>query len=629
MAWDARHQVNALPHRATFPEIDRSVFFNEPDTDWTQPVNRERLARALKTAKMSVIPPVEDVNVVIERGRLAQPDWEQSGVAHRAEVLLSAGDEISARRMALLPILSRDGSKTIPEADAEISEAVDFARYYARNACPIWGTTDRALGVVVITPPWNFPFAIPAGGVLAALAAGNAVILKPAPETVVIAFAIAEALWAAGVPRDVLQFFPCADGEVGRALITDPRVSAVVLTGSYETARMFLDWRPSLRLFAETSGKNALIVTALADRDLAVKDLVRSAFGHNGQKCSAASLAILEAEVYDDPAFRRQLRDAAASLAVGPAEDLASVITPLISKPGQSLSRALTSLEPGEEWLLEPRQIAENLWTPGIRLGVKEGSWFHQTECFGPVLGLMRARDLDHAIELQNGVPYGLTAGIHSLQEEEVNRWLERVQAGNLYVNRAITGAIVQRQPFGGWKRSSIGPGAKAGGPNYTRLFTTSTDDAPLDAANGERSYREAWASHFSVAHDPSRLRVEKNIFRYRPCRGVVLRFNAVNHLAERLARLAAEITGSPLEISRTGEESEEAFIARIPELARRAEFLRTEDTPSDGILRAAHAAGLNWINAPISGVGRLELTRWMREQAVSITRHRYGNVLA
>ena len=180
------------------------------------------------------------------------------------------------------------------------------------------------LGVVVVTPPWNFPLSIPAGGVLAALAAGNAVVLKPAPEAVLVGWELASCLWDAGVPRDVLQFLPCPDDEIGRGLVTDPRVGGVILTGSVETARLFLGWRPDLPLFAETSGKNAIIVTALADRDQAIRDLVRSAFGHNGQKCSAASLAICEAEVYDDADFRRQLRDAAASLAVGSAWELTS-----------------------------------------------------------------------------------------------------------------------------------------------------------------------------------------------------------------------------------------------------------------------------------------------------------------
>src|SRR5499433_1476502 len=349
-----------------------------------------------------------------------------------------------------------DDAKTAPEADPEVSEAIDFARYYPQalqeTLVELEGARMDPLGVVVVTPPWNFPLSIPASGVLAALTAGNAVLLKPAPEAVLVGWQLAQALWDGGVPMDALQFVPCPDDDVGQSLVTDPRVDAVILTGSAETARRFLAWRPELRLFAETSGKNAMIVTALADRDQAIRDLVRSAFGHNGQKCSAASLAICEAEVYDDPVFRRQLRDAAASLDVGTAWDAASRVTPLTQPPGEALTRALTRLDEGEEWLLEPRPLPgpAPLWSPGIKLGVRRGSFFHRTECFGPVLGLMRAGDLDEAIDLANDTPFGLTSGIQSLDDREVGHWLDRVEAGNLYVNRHTTGAIVSRQPFGG-----------------------------------------------------------------------------------------------------------------------------------------------------------------------------------
>jgi RHH-type proline utilization regulon transcriptional repressor/proline dehydrogenase/delta 1-pyrroline-5-carboxylate dehydrogenase len=393
---------------------------------------------------------------------------------------------------------------------------------------------------------------------------------------------------------------------------------------------MFQDWRPSLTLYAETSGKNAIVVSALADRDLAIKDIVRSAFGHSGQKCSAASLAILEAEVYDDPNFHRQLRDAAASLRVGPATDPASMVVPIIREPGESLHRALTKLEPGESWLLEPKRIGGDpcLWSPGIRTGVKRGSWFHQTECFGPVLGLMRAETLDEAMAMQNEVAYGLTAGIHSLDEREIAHWKETVQAGNLYINRPITGAIVQRQPFGGWKRSSIGPGAKAGGPNYVNLFRHIEDAAPVTLEAARADFRKAWDTHFRIGHDPSGLACESNVFRYRPCRGVILRLPQADEHAEAIAKLAAETCGARLEISRASEEDDATFAARIPCLADRAEFVRTVTPPSDEILRAIHAADLNWIHAPLSAIGRIELTRWLREQAVSETRHRYGNII-
>ncbi len=629
-AWANRNDVGAQSHRASLPAALGVVFHNEPDSDWTQATRRGAVAKAIENWQPSPPPAVGDLNEVLERARTAQGAWETLGDETRAEILRRCAEVMAARRDESIACLRVHAKKAVWESDAEISEAIDFAHYYALQTAP-QGTKAKALGIVAVTPPWNFPFAIPCGGVLAALMAGNAVIFKPAPEVVEVAWWLVQQLWEAGVPRDVLQFFPCDDGEVGRALICDPQVNAVVLTGGYETARMFQSWRPSLTLYAETSGKNSIVVSALADRDLAIKDIVRSAFGHSGQKCSAASLVILEAEVYDDPNFHRQLRDAAASLRVGPATDPASMVVPLIREPGDALRRALTTLDSGEAWLLEPKRNNDDpcLWSPGIRTGVKRGSWFHQTECFGPVLGLMRAENLDEAMAIQNEVTYGLTAGIHSLDEREIARWRETVQAGNLYINRPITGAIVQRQPFGGWKRSSIGPGSKAGGPNYVNLFRHLEDSATktLDAARTD--FRDAWETHFGIEHDPSGLKCEGNVFRYRPCRGVILRLPEVDERAEAIAKLAAEICGTRLEISRANEENDEAFAVRIALLANQAEFVRTVVSPSDEILRAIHAADLNWINAPLSAIGRVELTRWLREQAVSETRHRYGNIIA
>ncbi len=593
------------------------------DTDWTQPENRAALNASLSRWKIASPPPAGELNAVLETAVKGFAEWSARGVEHRAQVLRACGDGIDAQRFDTIAEMIHEGKKAAREADTEVSEAADFARYYATAT---WPKDVRAapLGVVAVTPPWNFPFAIPCSGVLAALMAGNAVILKPAPETVAIAWLLAQQCWEAGVPRDALQFFPCADGDIGKALITDPRVAAVVLTGAYETAHMFLSWRPSLKLFAETSGKNALIVTAQADRDLAIKDLVKSAFSHAGQKCSAASLAILEAEVYDDPAFRRQIHDAASSLRVGPATHFASVVTPLIREPGPALRRALTTLDEGEEWLLEPRVSPDDpcLWSPGIKLGVRPGSWFHRTECFGPVLGVMRAENLDEAIGFQNDTPFGLTGGIHSLDDDEAAQWRASVRVGNAYINRAITGAIVRRQPFGGWKRSCIGPGAKAGGPNYVAMFARVDEDV-----SAPDNYEDAWQDHFDVEQDPSGLRCESNVFRYHPCRGVVLRLEAGDAPIRARAESAAETCGVMLHVSVASEESEAQLCARLPELARDAEFLRTLRPPGDALLAAAYEAGLNWIDAPLLANGRIELTRWTREQSVSETRHRYGLV--
>jgi RHH-type proline utilization regulon transcriptional repressor/proline dehydrogenase/delta 1-pyrroline-5-carboxylate dehydrogenase len=624
--WLDRHSVSSSPRRLA-PAINpaqSSSFQNEPDTDWTQPDNRAALTLALQSYQPAALPPLPDLESMLQAAAAAQPAWHSLGHDARATILNRAADVMHDQRFTSLATLQSNGKKAVADADSEISEAIDFARFYARTASTPHGVTARPLGIVAVVSPWNFPYAIPAGGVLAALMAGNAVILKPARTTALTAFLLASQLWEAGIPRDILHFFPC-DGLTGKALLSDPRIASVILTGGYDTARMFQQWRPSLPLFAETSGKNALVITAQADRDLAIKDLVRSAFGHSGQKCSAASLAILEAEVYDDPAFRRQLLDAAASLHAGPASNLHSVATPLVSPPGPDLLRALTSLDDGESWLLQPRQYADDpcAWSPGIKLGVQPESWFHRTECFGPVLGLMRASSLEHATVLQNATDFGLTAGLHSLDPAEISWWRDHALAGNLYINRPITGAIVQRQPFGGWKKSCVGPGPKAGGPNYVLAFASLSDLNPETPDD----YSEAWASHFSLEHDPSNLRAESNLFRYRPSRGVILRLDSPDAAIIHRARRAATITSVPLIISIASQESDDDFIARLPSLAASAEFLRTTTIPSDAVLHAAHSLGLNWIHAPLLASGRIELTRWLREQSISSTIHRYGQL--
>ena len=385
---------------------------------------------------------------------------------------------------------------------------------------------------------------------------------------------------------------------------------------------MFLDWRPDLRLHAETSGKNAMVITAAADLDLAIRDLVRSAFLHAGQKCSAASLAIVESSVFDDPSFRRRLRDAAVSLRVGSALELGTDIGPLIEAPGAALLRALTQLEPGESWLLQPQQLSETQWTPGIRWGVQPGSWFARTECFGPVLGVVRADDLDHAIRIQNDSDYGLTAGLQSLDPTEIDRWQTTVEAGNLYVNRGITGAIVRRQPFGGWKQSVVGPTVKAGGPHYvTSLRHWPAADVRADVA--------AWFAAASSGSDESGLRAESNVLRVRPIAGgVALRIGAGAAVdTERLARTAAAITGVRLEVSCAADESDEAFAGRLASLGVRRLRLVGAGSEADSIRRAAHGASIAVDEAPLHGHAEVEGMRWCHEQAISRTLHRHGHL--
>jgi RHH-type proline utilization regulon transcriptional repressor/proline dehydrogenase/delta 1-pyrroline-5-carboxylate dehydrogenase len=366
-----------------------------------------------------------------------------------------------------------EGGKTLAESDPEVSESIDFCRFYADSARffdSLDGITAQGRGVVVVVSPWNFPLAIPCGGLAAALAAGNHVILKPASDTVLVAYLLCECFWRAGVPRTALQFAPCSGGTVGQHLVAHDGIDAVILTGGTDTAAEMLRKKPTMNLLAETGGKNATIVTALSDRDQAIKNVLHSAFSHSGQKCSATSLLILESEVYHDARFRAAFTDAVESLRVGSAWELSTKVGPLIRSPSGALETGLKELEPGEQWAVMPRLHVDdnpNLVGPGVKWGVQAGSFTHCTELFGPMLGVMEARDLDEAINLVNATGFGLTSGLESLDDREHELWRSRIRAGNLYINRPTTGAIVLRQPFGGMGKSCVGPGIKAGGPNY------------------------------------------------------------------------------------------------------------------------------------------------------------------
>ena len=384
-----------------------------------------------------------------------------------------------------------------------------------------------------------------------------------------------------------------------------------------------------MRLLAETSGKNALVITAAADIDAALRDLVRSAFGHAGQKCSAASLAIVEASVYDDPVFHQRLSDAVRSLRVGWPADPATFMGPLINPPSGPLARAFSTLDAGERWLVQPQPLGDDdnrLWSPGVKVGVQPGSWFHLTECFGPMLGVMRADNLAHAIELQNATPYGLTGGIHSLDPVEIREWLDGVEVGNAYVNRHITGAVVQRQPFGGWKRSSVGCGAKAGGPDYVLSLSKVRANGPADVGEANSSFAQAWQRWFGVTHDPSALSSERNVLRYRPLGAVVLRVGAdTPSTAINVAIAAALRCGVTLTVSDASTESDDAFRRHV--VTSRAERVRSLVPVGDDLRLWLIEMGVGLDESPVSSKGRIELHHWLKEQAISETTHRYGRI--
>ncbi|AZH80043.1 1-pyrroline-5-carboxylate dehydrogenase [Microbacterium sp. Y-01] len=663
-------------------------FANQADTDPAIAANRawgrEILSRSvgstlgLDSIALAKVETADELDGIFAAATAAAEKWAALPAAERAAVLHRAGDELAARRGELIEIMAHEAGKTIAEADPEISEAIDFAHYYAERAKDletVSGAEFVPSKVTVVTPPWNFPVAIPAGGVLAGLASGSAVIIKPAKLTQRCGAVMIEALWAAGVPRDLLALVDLASRDLGTRLVANPSVDRVILTGAYETAQLFRSFRPDLPLLAETSGKNAIIVTPSADLDLAAADVARSAFGHAGQKCSAASLAILVGSVADSKRFERQLVDAVTSMRVGLPDDPATQMGPIIEPANGKLLTALTKLEKGERWLVEPRKLDDEgkQWTPGVKTGVREGSYFHLTEFFGPVLGIMHAKDLDEALRLQNAVDYGLTAGIHSLDSEEVATWLDRVEAGNLYVNRGITGAIVQRQPFGGWKRSAVGAGAKAGGPNYlfglgewTRAELPAAAPgaavvpavrALLEAASSEveaaeaewlqraaASDERAWIDEFGAVSDKSGLGVERNLFRYRPV-AVDVRIAEDAPVADGIRVLAAALrSGSPFTVSApalpsrvekalraqgiaVAHESDAAWTKRYAKAANSWQRVRLIGGDASALHEALGGSPdvAVWPHA-VTGAGRVEMLPFLHEQAVSITNHRFGN---
>ncbi len=681
-----RRQDRSLPAEP----MPRDSFRNTPDTDPSLPANRDWGRAILDRVKGSnlgnaaveaaTITDEATLDAVIETAVEKGKAWGAMTGAERAVILHRAGDMLESRRADLLEVMASETGKTLDQGDPEISEAVDFAHYYAESARKLDDVDGAAFSpakLTVVTPPWNFPVAIPAGSALAALAAGSAVVIKPAKQARRSGAVMVEALWEAGVPKDVLTMVQLGERELGTQLISHPAVDRVILTGGYETAELFRSFRQDLPLLAETSGKNAIIVTPSADLDLAAKDVAYSAFGHAGQKCSAASLVILVGSVAKSKRFHHQLIDAVKSLKVGYPEDPTSQMGPIIEAANGKLLSALTTLGEGETWAVEPKKLDDSgrLWSPGVRYGVKRGSYFHLTEFFGPVLGVMTADTLEEAIAMQNQIDYGLTAGLHSLNTAELGVWLETVQAGNLYVNRGITGAIVQRQPFGGWKKSAVGAGTKAGGPNYLVGLGewTSTPSAATaapahagvrridDVARGIlaadeyaalrralASDAEAWAEEFGTAKDVSGLSAERNIFRYRPL-PVTIRLSEGEPLADLIRTVAAGVqAGSSVSVSSAAEvpavleavfsglgitvavESDAGWLASARRLADAGQLSGARIRLIGGNVSDLYAAtggrpDVAFYAHPVTEAGRVELLPFLHEQAVSITAHRFG----
>ena len=592
----AEREAGVPEETGTLEERAHRRFVSEPDSDPALAANRQwarDIAAAIPDSTRGMaeveagaarLATNAAVDTLVAATAEAAGVWQSLDPAERAAALHRVGDVLAARRAELIEVAGSEAGKTIDQSDPEVSEAIDFCHHYAESSLLLHdsehmvGARFAPVDVTVVASPWNFPLAIPTGGVAAALAAGSAVILKPAPPARRCAAELVRAFHDAGIPEDLVVLAPLEDGDVSRHLVTHKDVDRVVLTGSYDTARLFRSWKPDMHLLGETSGKNAIIVTPSADPDIAVRDAVYSAFAHAGQKCSASSLLVLVSSASTSERIARQLVDATASLRVRLPLSLDSQMGPVVVPDDEKAVRGLTTLGVGEHWVLKPRYLGDGLWTPGIRAGVVPGSEFHLTEYFAPVIGIMRVDTLQEAIEAVNAVDYGLTSGLQTLDATELAIWLEGVQAGNLYVNRGITGAIVRRQPFGGWKRSAIGSTTKAGGPSYLlglgevepargkdkgepggpgEQGTSALDPrvaSLCDAVSGQLGAADlaelrralvadasAWRAGYGANRDVTGLACERNILRYRAV-DVVVRAGQGTALADLVRVMAAGV---------------------------------------------------------------------------------------
>ncbi len=410
----------------------------------------------------------------------------------RADYLFRIAKRLRERRFELSAWEVHECGKPWRKADADVAEAIDFCEYYAREMLRLAVSQRRDLpgenneyfyeprGVAVIIAPWNFPLAILCGMATAALVTGNTIILKPAEQSTIIAAKFMEVLRSVDLPAGVVGYLSGVGEEIGPTLVNHSDVALIAFTGSLkvgllinrEASQPAPEQDHVKRVIAEMGGKNAIIVDADADLDEAVKGVVDSAFGYQGQKCSAGSRAIVLESIYDS--FLARLVEATKSLTVAPAEAPGCSVGPVID--AEARDRILRMIEQGEKeahlvYAAEVGSLAsEGFYVgPHIFADVPETATIAQEEIFGPVLAVLKARDLEHALSIANGTKYALTGGIFSRSPRNIEQVKRRFRVGNLYVNRKTTGALVDRQPFGGFKLSGIG--SKAGGQDYLLQF--------------------------------------------------------------------------------------------------------------------------------------------------------------
>jgi RHH-type proline utilization regulon transcriptional repressor/proline dehydrogenase/delta 1-pyrroline-5-carboxylate dehydrogenase len=508
--------------------LELAPFRNEPPTDFARVANREAMQRALDVVRIRLggryllliagkeidtpgklldsMNPSQTSRVAgqlamagpdhadqaVAAARAALASWSLAPASRRAEVLIAAAAIMRRRRFELAAWEVFECGKPWAEADADVAEAIDFCEFYAREMIRLAQPRHRDVpgetnfsehiprGVAVIIPPWNFPLAIPCGMTVAALAAGNTVVLKPSEQAPIMSWHLVQVLHEAGLPAGALNYLPGLGEEVGQALVIHPGVDVIAFTGSRDVGllinRQAAETKPGQdhvkRVIAEMGGKNAIIIDDDADLDEAVVGVIQSAFGYAGQKCSACSRAIVLEGIYDT--FVARLVEAARAVKVGPADDPETQVGPLIDADARRRVLDYQQIAASEGRVVYHAEIGPlaargYFVAPMIAADVAPTARIAQEEIFGPVLAVIKAKDLADALRIANGTQYALTGGLFSRSPANIELVKREFRVGNLYINRGITGAAVDRQPFGGFKLSGIG--TKAGGPDYLLEF--------------------------------------------------------------------------------------------------------------------------------------------------------------
>ena len=466
-----------------------------------------------------------DVEAAMASAAAAAQRWAETSASERAAILERGGDLLEQSTERLSALLIREAGKTMPNAISEVREAVDYCRYYAAQARSELWAPHKPLGPTVCISPWNFPLAIFTGQIAAALAAGNPVLAKPAEQTPLIAAEAVRLLHEAGIPRDVLQLVPGRGSIIGAALVADPRVQAVVFTGSTEVARSIqgtLAARGNVPLIAETGGQNAMIVDSSALPEQVVIDVLASAFNSAGQRCSALRVLCLQDDIADR--MLEMLKGAMAELKLGDPARLETDVGPVIDAGAQATLNSYIESKRSRVLFQAPlpASCADGAFVAPtlIRIGsIRELTH----EVFGPILHVIRFRrdDLPRLVEDINATDYGLTLGIHSRIDETIDFIVNRARAGNIYVNRNMIGAVVGVQPFGGEGLSGTGP--KAGGPLYIHRLLRSGRPARLEGVRDEKKLEPLaeltkWVDGAAggLVNEAERTRLAETFERYR-----------------------------------------------------------------------------------------------------------------